>query len=264
MKQSYRQLDGFEAYVRSLFDGERRWREIARLVSVRYGIHMTVRQLKAYAKNHSIRYGRRDFVPSQDSFMAIPGFFDWFVGNQFGKTAVEMSAMVRQEFGREMTPSQVKHFRRNHHILSGLTGRYKKGNVPFTKGKKLEEFASPEGIRRSSATRFRKGNRPHNWLPVGTISTKGDGYLWIKTAEPDKWMQYQRWIWLQAGRTIPDGCLVTFLDGNNRNFNLDNLAVVTEGESAELTTRHLRFGSGTIGQVGLDIARIHIAARRER
>lgn len=264
MKQSYRQLDGFEAYVRSLFDGRRVWADIARMVAERYGITMTKGQLKAYAKNHRIVYGHRDYVPPRKAFVAIPGFTAWFEANQAGMTAVEMSMLARDELGISMTPAQAKAFRKNHKIASGRTGRFERGHVPFTKGKKLEEFASPEGIRRSSATRFRKGNRPHNWLPVGTISTKSDGYLWIKTAEPDKWMQYQRWIWLQAGRTIPDGCLVTFLDGDNRNFNLDNLAVVTEGESAELTTRHLRFGSGTIGQVGLDIARIHIAARRER
>lgn len=195
------------------------------------------------------------------SFAAIPGFVSWFNAVQHGKSAAELSQLARDELGIAMTPEQVRTFRKNHKILSGRTGRFEKGNVPYTKGKRIEEFMSPEGIRNASRTRFRKGSQPHNWLPVGTIAPKSDGYLWIKTSEPDKWMQYQRWIWLQAGRPIPEGCYVTFLDGNNRNFDLGNLAVVTKGENAEMTTRHLRFGSGTIGQVGLDIAKIHIAAR---
>jgi hypothetical protein len=263
MKQSYRQLDGFEAYVRSLFDGKNTWTDIARLVAERYGIAMTKGQLKAYAKNHRLVYGRRDYVPPRTAFVAIPGFMAWFESIQSGKTAAEVSNLAN-ELGFGMTPAQVMAFRKNHKIASGRTGRFERGHVPFTKGKRQEEYMSPAGIEKASKTRFKKGNKPHNWLPVGTVTTKSDGYLWIKTAEPDKWMQYQRWIWLQAGRTIPDGCLVTFLDGNNRNFNLDNLAVVTEGESAELTTRHLRFGSGTIGQVGLDIAKVHLAVRRKR
>lgn len=264
MRQYYRNLRGFEPYMRSLFDGKNTWADIARMVAERYGITMTKRQLKAYAKNHRLVYGRRDYVPPRTAFVAIPGFILWFETVQYGKTAVELSLLARDELGIVMTPAQVSTFRKNHKILSGRTGRFEQGHVPYTKGKRAEDFMTPEGLENAAKTRFKKGNKPHNWLPVGTITTKGDGYLWIKTSEPDKWMQYQRWIWLQAGRTIPNGCLVTFLDGDNRNFALDNLAVVTEGENAELTTRHLRFGSGTIGQMGLDIAKIHIATRRTR
>ena len=264
MRQRYRNLKGFESYMRSLFDGRRVWADIARMVAERYGITMTKGQLKAYAKNHRIVYGHRDYVPPRKAFVAIPGFTAWFEANQAGMTAVEMSMLARDELGISMTPAQVKAFRKNHKIASGRTGRFERGHVPFTKGKRQEEFMSRDGLERARATRFQRGNRPQNWLPVGTVAQKSDGYLWIKTAEPDKWMQYQRWVWIQAGRTIPAGCRVTFLDGDNRNFALDNLAVVTNGENAMMTTRHLRFGSGQIGQVGLDIAKVHLAVRRKR
>lgn len=264
MRQYYKNLQGFESFMRSLFDGKNTWADIARMVTEKYGSTMTKLQIKAYSKNHHIEYGRRDYVPPRTAFVAIPGFEEWFEAIQSGKTAAEVSELAKEMLGLDMTPSQVRTFRKNHRIQSGRQTRFQAGHVPYSKGKRQEEYMSAEGLERTRATRYKKGNRPHNWMPVGTIKEKSDGYLWIKIAEPSEWVQYQRWIWMQAGRVIPNGCLVTFLDGNKRNFDLDNLAVVTGGESAEMTTRHLRFGSGTIGQVGLDIARIHLAARREQ
>ena len=37
------------------------------------------------------------------------------------------------------------------------------------------------------------------------------------------WMEKQRYIWEQVHGPIPKGHVVVFLDGNNRNFDIDNL-----------------------------------------
>lgn len=67
---------------------------------------------------------------------------------------------------------------------------------------------------------------------IGELQEK-KGYLRIKVAEPNTWIQLQRYVWEQAhpGQSAA-GKLVIFLDGNNRNFAVDNLECVTRGELA--------------------------------
>ena len=65
---------------------------------------------------------------------------------------------------------------------------------------------------------------------VGEIQTK-KGYKRIKVAEPNKWMQYQRWIWEQhhPGESA-EGKRVIFMDGNRENFAPENLECITKAE----------------------------------
>lgn len=65
---------------------------------------------------------------------------------------------------------------------------------------------------------------------MGSLSTK-KGFVRIKVAEPNKWMQLQRYIWEQAhpGESA-EGKVVIFLDGDTRNFDVDNLECITRGE----------------------------------
>lgn len=66
--------------------------------------------------------------------------------------------------------------------------------------------------------------------PVGSLQTK-KGYVRIKVAEPNKWLQYQRYVWEQnhPGQSA-EGKTVIFMDGNNRNFDPSNLECVERGE----------------------------------
>lgn len=72
--------------------------------------------------------------------------------------------------------------------------------------------------------------------PVGSLSQK-KGYIRIKVAEPNKWMQYQRYIWEKhhPGQSA-EGKIVMFLDSNTRNFNPDNLVCVTRQEMSVMAS----------------------------
>lgn len=66
--------------------------------------------------------------------------------------------------------------------------------------------------------------------PVGSLQEK-KGYVRIKVAEPNHWMQYQRYVWEQVhpGQSA-EGMTVIFMDGDNRNFEPSNLERVTRAE----------------------------------
>ena len=55
------------------------------------------------------------------------------------------------------------------------------------------------------------------------------GYVRIKVAQPDVWWQKQKWVWVETHPAEPfeqtDNFL--FLDGNNRNFNPENIRKVS-------------------------------------
>lgn len=96
----------------------------------------------------------------------------------------------------------------------------------------------------SSSTQFVKGSKSRA-LPIGTIR-KSQTMTYIKVCESGKrmsgydkpdWLPYQQYIWEQAHGPIKDNEFVCFLDGNNENFSLENLAVINRQISQRLCTR---------------------------
>lgn len=75
-----------------------------------------------------------------------------------------------------------------------------------------------------------RGEKHWRHRPVGSFQMK-KGYIRIKVAEPNKWMQYQRYVWEQnhPGQSA-EGKTVIFMDGNTRNFGPSNLECVERGE----------------------------------
>lgn len=109
----------------------------------------------------------------------------------------------------------------------------KKGNIPPNKGKKQKEYMSKEAIDRTKATRFKKGNVPHNTLEDNAITERKDTngriykYIRIKLA---KWVLYHRYLWEQHNGPIPKGYNIQFRDGDTLNCDIDNLYMISRGE----------------------------------
>lgn len=76
----------------------------------------------------------------------------------------------------------------------------------------------------------RRGEKHHKHKPIGSLQEK-KGYVQVKVAEPNQWMQYQRYVWEQhhPGESA-EGMVVIFMDGNSRNFDPSNLERVSRGE----------------------------------
>jgi hypothetical protein len=80
-------------------------------------------------------------------------------------------------------------------LESGKAYRFKKGQLPVNKGKKQIEFMSIEAIKKTVATRFKKGNKPHNTyekdgIITSRIDNSGRPYLYIRTSV-GKWELYK-------------------------------------------------------------------------
>lgn len=243
-------------------------RDLARLVNTEFGTNFTEESMKSYIGNHKLyRKNKRGYRKVYSK--TFPEEVAVFIReNYVGVGPKEMAAVLNEKFGSSYTKEQLKSYYNNHNLNSGLTGRYEKGNVPYTKGKSWDEYMSPEGRQNSMKTTYKKGDMPHNTVPVGTITKTAEGVALIKVSmdggQWDRWMPIHRKVWEDHHGPIPEGMMVIFKDGNKDNWEIDNLALITNGENAQLNTRGLRFDNPEKTEAGLLIAKMYQAARKRR
>lgn len=78
-----------------------------------------------------------------------------------------------------------------------------------------------------------------NHKPVGSERVNVYGYIEIKTAEPNTWLQKNRVVWEKANGPIPEKHVILFADGNGQNVGLDNLLLVSKRQLAILNHSRL-------------------------
>lgn len=186
--------------------------------------------------------------------------------NNYMTTAKELADMFNKKFCTNITAANIKTFRGNNHLNSGLTGRFEKGHVPNNKGKKWDDYMSKDAQERSRKTTFKKGNKPLNAVDIGQehirySGSKPDdqGYLYIKVCDGKgnkNWIPKQRVIYEQYHSSIPDGHKVIFADGNRFNFDIENLVLVSSSEEFIMNQRNLRYVNQELTKTGHLIAQI--------
>jgi hypothetical protein len=87
---------------------------------------------------------------------------------------------------------------------------------------------------RSAETRFKAGQKPHTWNPIGHERITDDGYLQRKVTDTGvtrrDYVNVHWLIWREAGREIPPGHALVFKDGDKTHIALDNLQLITRRE----------------------------------
>jgi hypothetical protein len=161
----------------------------------------------------------------------------------------ELTELFNKQFNLNLSAATVKSTLTNRKISSGRTGQFEKGQTSFNKGKKWDEFMSPEGQANSRRTCFssdRSINKAnHNEVPVGTESVDKDGYVMVKMpyrtglASRKFWKYKHHLVWEEVNGPIPEGMNLIFADGNKLNFDIDNLVLVSDSELLKLNQEHL-------------------------
>ena len=167
--------------------------------------------------------------------------------------------LFNQKFNTNITSRTIKSYKANNKLNSGLTGKFRKGQIPHNKGKKMPK----EVYEKVKHTMFAKGNVPPNHRPVGSERISKDGYIEVKVAEPNKWRLKQRVVYEEAKGKIPEGCPIIFLDGNKRNFDIDNLRCITRSELLYLNCNGLN-NSNEITETGILMARLDRAKNKKK
>ncbi len=171
----------------------------------------------------------------------------------------ELADLFNQKFNTNITSRMIKSYKANNKLNSGLTGKFRKGQTPHNKGKKMPK----EVYEKVKHTMFAKGNVPPNHRPVGSERISKDGYIEVKVAEPNKWRLKQRVVYEEAKGKIPEGCTIIFLDGNKQNCNIDNLRCITRSELLYLNCNGLN-NSNEITETGILMARLDITKNKKK
>ena len=164
----------------------------------------------------------------------IPGHFSYEIQNAF-----------EEKFGKCLTYAQIKSFKGNNKIRSGVNTTFKKKHVPANKGKQMsaEQYAKCKG------TMFKKGHSPQNYKPVGSERINVDGYIEIKVKDPGTWKLKHRVIWEQHNGKIKNGMIVIFRDNNPLNCAIDNLMLISKGENIKMNNN----GAGAFKGIEKDV-----------
>jgi len=176
-----------------------------------------------------------------------------------GRSYQELTNMFNKQFGLTLKTSTMvslafRHGLRNERDCRLNTGheptQFKKGHVPFNKGKKGTGGWEP--------TQFEKGNKSWNYKPVGTERTNTDGYVEIKIADPKTWKAKHIILWEEANGSVPEGHVVIFADGNKQNVTLDNLLLISRRELAVMNKQGLISNDSELTKTGVVIADIYL------
>ena len=162
----------------------------------------------------------------------------------------EIVNMMNEKFNRQFTVNQIKGAIGRYKLNTGFNGRFKKGNVPHNKGKKGLYYKGCE------KTWFKKGQVSINHKPVGSERIDVDGYTLIKVSEPNKWQLKHRVIYEKAYGPIPSNMAVIFLDKNKRNFNINNLALVSREELAIINKNNFIKENAALSRAGVNVAKV--------
>ena len=214
-------------------------RQLATMVKEEWGIDMTPEQVHSYTKNHRIYYGQKG-KKMPERRITTPEIDDFIHEHYIGTGYLDMANLVNEHFGTSYSSDQIKSYYGRNHLNSGRTGRFKKGHEPLNKGKKWDEFMSPEAQEASKKTQFKKGQIPHNGgAPVGELRIRydhkrrnGNKYYWQKVAQPNVWRMKHIIEWEEHNGEVPEGCMICFADGDTLNWHIENLILTTRAQNA--------------------------------
>lgn len=178
---------------------------------------------------------RENYADSRtDDIARALGLKPWQVNKLAMKLGVKKSRVVLSEIARE---------RMSNPDHAGRTTQFKKGVVPANKGMKRPGWATG----RMGETQFKKGSKPHTWVPVGSYRINGDGYLDRKVNDSPgpnhvRWHPVHRLLWEEAHGEVPAGHVAVFKPGRRttvlEQITLDAVELITRSELMARNTIH--------------------------
>ena len=209
-----------------------------------------------------------------------PEIIEFIRNNIKGVKYKDMAAMIYEKFNLKVNPDALGQWCTKNHLQNGLTGCFEKGHIPANKGKKWDDYLTPEQQAKARQTCFSSerivNNQNHTWYhKIGDEMEDKDGYIKVKCFNHAKenggdarhstrcWKLKNRLLWEQNYGPIPDDSIIIFLDGNTRNFDLSNLAMITKKENAIINKYGLRYDDPECTKLGIKIAKLKVLMREK-
>ena len=215
-------------YLRQIVPGTP-FKEVTAKVNEKFGRDLTEKQIRAHCKTLGLRNGCKHGNPAGYSSLFTKEEQEFIARNVRGRLTTDLTDMLNAEFGTSYTPRQIRTYKKNHHLQSGVDCTFRATGRRFTLPKGTRIPGSEKGW-------FKKGQMPHNHLEVGAKAVTKDGYIRVKIAEPNYWEFLHLLVWQEANGPIPPDHNIIFLDNNKQNCSLENLYCIPKDEYGALQT----------------------------
>lgn len=221
--------------------------EVTRLFNERFDMNATEKAIQTLRTRHGIKLGvpraRKQYTEEQIGYLkelSAQGLFN-----------AEITRRFNERFGTSRTEAAIQLQRVQYGFPTTARNWFKKGYVPWNKGLKGVNFGGKE-------TQFKPGHKPHNWVPVGSERVSADGYVEVKIQDgklQKNWKGKHVLIWEQHNsQPVPPGHAVIFGDGNRRNFDPENLILVSRAQLARMNQSGLIKNDANLTKTGVIIA----------
>lgn len=160
--------------------------------------------------------------------------------------------MMTEKFNREFKDYTINYHLNKRNWKTGLDFTFKKGHVPKSKGKKKILH------KKSVEVQFKKGHTPKNKKKIGSERINTRGYVEIKIGNPSIWELKHRYIYEKYIGEIPDGYVVSFLDRNKLNCELNNLILLSKNQVRMMNREKFYSTNPEITKTGINITNLSI------
>ncbi len=249
---------------------QRRSSELAAELAAELGYPVSRETINSAKKRYMIRTNHRKGWargdPSNPHRLWSEEQLDWLARAYRQVKEADIRPLMDRAFpGHGFTDAQIAGAISRYRLRSGRDTRIKPGTVPWNKG-----LAGYECGGRSPETRFRPGNQPPTWQPVGTYVQDTEGLWKLKVADDrdaprwKNWRYVHRLTWEAAHGPVPRGHAVVFLDGDQEQcFDPDNLALVPRAVLVRLNQMDWRTqaaGDRAVARALIALATLHQGA----
>lgn len=223
-----------------------------------FDLNKSLSSIKSALKNYNIKANRGPIQPlkyyTQEQANFIKENYKYY-------PLPKLTQLFNQYFNENKSQKQIRAFIHNRKITSGgRTGQFQKEHTPWNKGKKGLIITNCE-------TRFKPGQEPPTARPLYSERVSKDGFIEISVPEhnphtgcPRRFKHKHVWIWEQYYGPVSKGHCIIFKDGNNRNFNIENLICISRNELLKLNQHNYKHQFNEIKPAILALAKLEAEA----
>ena len=123
----------------------------------------------------------------------------------------------------------------------------------------IKSIRHKEGILTGNSGRFEVGDRPPNWVPLGTYRVTSDGYPEVKVKDgcyQENWKGRHIVEWEKINGPLSEGHVVIFGDGDKTNLNIDNLICISRKQLLGLNRYDLIQNDAELTRTAINIVNL--------
>ena len=181
--------------------------------------------------------------------------------NYIGISSVELTNKLNEKFDANFNVKSIQNFKANNGLKSGA----RKGRVPHNKGKKMPT----EIYERTKHYWYQKGNIPKRNKTIGSERIVKNGYVQVKITDEQykgkaNWKLKHHLIYEQHYGPIPEGMVVTFVDGDVTNYDPENLVALTTTDLVWLNKHKMKFKDRELLESSIALGRLSMAVNKKK